>query len=262
MSSRSPQFTTSGTSRKSAVPTIAPAILQVRPNRGVSAASTAPAMQTTFENSWARAVKGGAGADAGALEEAHAMLIDVAQHFRQPGDDHLFGALQSIAADFGAANGDLDRSASEARESVAIAQRVSCASCESQALASLVLVDSCEDMGGQVTVARRAVQLANGIGEVFNVLCAFETLVGALATAGEVEDVVLLAAATSTVRRATGFAPVLPGRAHAARDALDRARIELDAATFEKVTAVGRASDYGAAIRFALGEPLPNAAPA
>ena len=210
---------------------------------------------------WARAASAWACAHAGALEEAHVMLIDVAQQFRQPGDDHLFGALQSFAADFGAANGDVDRSASEARECLAIAQRVSCASCESQALASLAIVDPCEDMGGRVIVARRAVQLADGIGEVFNVLGGFEALVGALAAAGEAEDAVLLAAATNAVRSATGFAPSMPGRAGAARDGVERARQELDSARFEKATAIGGAFDYDAAVRFALGESLPITAP-
>jgi len=209
---------------------------------------------------WARAVEALARANEGALEEAHAMLMDVARQVRQPGDDHLFGALESLAADFGAANGDLDRSAAEARESLAIAQRVSCSSCESQALSTLSLVDPCGDMGGQVGAARRAVQLANGIGEVANVLWAFEALVGALAAAGEVEDVARLAAATSAVRSATGYASVMPGRVGAARGGVERARQELDAGTFGQITAVGGALDYDAAVRFALGESGPSTA--
>jgi predicted ATPase/class 3 adenylate cyclase len=210
---------------------------------------------------WARAANAWARSEAGALEEAHGMLMDVARQFRQPGDDHLFGALESLAADFGAANGDLDRSAGEARESLAIAQRVSCASCESQALATLALADPCADMGGRVAVARKAVRLADGIGEVFNVLCALEVLVGGLAMAGEVENGVLLGAATSAIRGATGYAPAMPGRARAARDGLELARRELDAVRFEKIGVVGATLDYDAAVRFALGESLPNAAP-
>jgi len=53
----------------------------------------------------------------------------------------------------------------------------------------------------------------------------------------------------------------MPGRARAAGDAVERARQELDAVTFEKITAVGGAFDYDAAVRFALGESLRNTAP-
>jgi predicted ATPase len=209
---------------------------------------------------WARALEALARANEGALEEAHDVLMDVARQFRQPGDDHLFGAFESLAADFGAANGDRDRSADEARESLAIAQRVSCSSCESQALSTLSLVDPCGDMGGQVGAARRAVQLANGIGEVANVLWALDALVGALAASGDFEDVARLAAATSALRSTTGFAAVMPGRLRAVREAVERARKELDGVTFDKNAALGGAFDYEAAVRFALGESLSNVA--
>jgi hypothetical protein len=53
----------------------------------------------------------------------------------------------------------------------------------------------------------------------------------------------------------------MPGRARAAREGLELARKELDAVAFEKIGVVGAKLDYDAAVRFALGESLPNAAP-
>jgi len=79
--------------------------------------------------------------------------------------------------------------------------------------------------------------------------------------AGEVENGVLLGAATSAIRGATGYAPAMPGRARAARDGLELARRELDALRFEKIGVVGATLDYDAAVRFALGESLLNLAP-
>jgi hypothetical protein len=65
--------------------------------------------------------------------------------------------------DLGAAAGvDVERLRLYCREALAFARRVPCASCESTAHASLVLVDACDDLGGHVAAARRAVTLSNG----------------------------------------------------------------------------------------------------
>jgi hypothetical protein len=207
---------------------------------------------------WARVAYSWFRALSGSPEEAHTLCLEVAIEFKGPGDDHLYGAMESLAADFGAASGELDRSARESRESLEIARRLSCPSCESQALSSLVLVDPCDEMGGRVTVARQAIRLADGIGEVFNVLCGLDVLVGALGTAGAFQDLVRLASATTAVRRATGFGSVMPGRHRAAEDAVARARKELDTISFERMTALGGALDYDATLRFALGDALPE----
>ena len=92
--------------------------------------------------------------------------------------------------------GDVERLRGDARESLAIATELACASCAAQALVSLLLVDRCDDLGGPVEAARRSLQLADGIQETMGVVRALDMLVGALAAEGDAAMAVRVAAAT------------------------------------------------------------------
>jgi predicted ATPase len=200
---------------------------------------------------WALAAAGMARRDG--PERAHEIMVAAAQGCRSAGDEHLYGAWLSFAADFAAVAGDSAVAAREAREALAISRRFSCASCESQACASLALVDPAEQEGGPLKVARRGVELAHGIHEVFNVLCNLEVVAGALADDGRPEDALRLAAAGASLRRATRFAPILPGRAARAAAGVARARTALDPGSVEELLAEGERLDYEAAVALALG---------
>ena len=69
-------------------------------------------------------------------------------------------------------------------ESLEIATGMACSSCTAQSLVSLLLVDDCDDLGGPIAVARRSLQLADGIHETMGVIRALDMLVGALAAEG------------------------------------------------------------------------------
>ena len=108
-------------------------------------------------------------------------------------------------------------------------------------------------MGGRLTVARRALELAHGIREVSNVLCNLEVVVGALGIDGQHEDATRLASATGSLRRRTEFASVLPGRARFLAAGLDLARAALDPRSFDELLAEGERLDYDAVVALAIG---------
>ena len=101
---------------------------------------------------------------------------------------------------------------------------MACSSCTAQSLVSLLLVDDCDDLGGPIAVARRSLQLADGIHETMGVIRALDMLVGALAAEGHEAEAVRVAAASATLRRRTGYAEPEPGRRAFRQAGLDRAR--------------------------------------
>ena len=127
---------------------------------------------------------------------------------------------------------------------MAIATELDCASCAAQALVSLLLVDDCDDLGGPVAVARRSLQLADGIQETMGVIRALDVLVGALAAEADPATAVRVAAATDALRRRTGYAEHEPGRRAHRQRGLERARADLTADEFDAQWRAGRRIDY------------------
>jgi predicted ATPase len=201
---------------------------------------------------WARAAVSWAMALHGDFVEAHRQLLDVAGDLRDLGDRHLYGAWLSFGADFAFAAGDMGAARSEAFESLDIAREVACVSCESQALSSVVLLGDSDDRGGAVGRARRAVELAAGIRETFNVIEGMNVLVAALASDGQMASGVMLAAATSSLRTATGFASAMPGRQIFATEGLDLARRSMDEHAFDELWRTGSELTYDRALTLAL----------
>ncbi|MCA1825036.1 MAG: hypothetical protein LC640_12440, partial [Frankia sp.] len=205
---------------------------------------------------WARGVLGLAHAHAGELQPAYDDLVGVSEVFKaRTGDTHLYGGWRSFAADVAAARDERETASALARESLSIARDISCESCESQALASLSMVDPCDDIGGPIEAARQAVGAAHHIGEVFNVLGGLEALVGALAAASKFGEAARIAAATAGLRDSTGIVAVLPGRAGRLREGLDAARAALPADEFSASWAEGSALAYEDVIRAAVVNP-------
>src|SRR5258706_6405106 len=201
---------------------------------------------------WAKAALGWVMASHGEPVEAHRRLLDIAGTAHDLGDRHLYGAWLSFSADFAFAGGDMVAARSEAFESLDIAREVACASCESQALSSVVLLGDSDDRGGAVGRARRAIELAAGIRETFNVIEGMNVLVAALASDGQMADAVILAAATSSLRTATGFAPAMPGRQLFATEGLDLARRSMDEHAFDDLWRTASELTYDRALAFAL----------
>ena len=167
---------------------------------------------------------------------SHERLTDVAVAFRDAGDEHVAGACVAFAADC-LEEADPERARDEARQALGIARRFECASCESGALASLVPVDECADLGGRVGAARRALELADGIGETANVYAALDVLSAAHAGEGNVELAALLGLGVAVARQRSGFAPILPGRERSRLTALEIAAARLGAAAIDELRA-------------------------
>jgi hypothetical protein len=201
---------------------------------------------------WARAAVSWAMALHGDFVEAHRRVLDLAGDLRDLGDRHLYGAWLSFGADFAFAAGDMGAARSEAFESLDMAREVACVSCESQALSSVVLLGDSDDRGGAVGRARRAVELAAGIRETFNVIEGMNVLVAALASDGQLAGAVMLAAATSSLRTATGFASAMPGRQIFATEGLDLARRSMETHAFDELWRTGSELTYDRALTLAL----------
>jgi len=201
---------------------------------------------------WARAALGWAVALHGDFAEAHRRLLAIAGDVRGFGDRHMYGAWLSFAADFAFAGRDMVAARSDAFESLDMAREVACVSCESQALSSVVLLGDSDDRGGAVGRARRAVELAAGIRETFNVIEGMNVLVATLASDGQMADAVMLAAATSSLRTATGFASAMPGRRLFATEGLGLARRSMDEHAFDELWRTGSELTYDRALTLAL----------
>ena len=164
----------------------------------------------------------------------------------------MYGAWLGLRADVGSARGERGQARVEGYEALAIARNMACASCEAQAITSLAVSSDCEEFAGPAGAARRAVELAHGIRETFNVVCGLDALAGALGIAGRARDAVTLAGATSALRESTGYGTVLPGRAGFCAQGLAMAGDMLEPGEFDALWAAGSALDYDETIRRAL----------
>ena len=194
---------------------------------------------------WIDAILSSCLATTGDLAGGRTYMRRVVDSPRLDRDRHARGSFLSFAVDIEAAmGGDVEPLRGDARESLAIATELACASCAAQALVSLLLVDRCDDLGGPVEAARRSLQLADGIQETMGVVRALDMLVGALAAEGDAAMAVRVAAATHLLRRRTGYAEHEPGRrAHLARG-LEIARSSLTAEQFDGQWVAGGRIDY------------------
>jgi hypothetical protein len=131
------------------------------------------------------------------------------------------------------------------------AEIADCASCLSQAFSSRALLP--QDPASRLHSARRAVRLANDIGEVWGVLGGLDATVGALAATGALADAAVLAGACRAVRHSTGMAAIMPGRAAALSDGETLARAGLGEQTYAELVQDGSRLDYATAVTRALG---------
>ncbi|MET0325285.1 MAG: BTAD domain-containing putative transcriptional regulator [Ilumatobacteraceae bacterium] len=169
-------------------------------------------------------------------------------------DRHTRGSLLAQAVDLEATiGGDLDRLRGDARESLEVATEMTCSSCTAQSLASLLLVDDCDDLGGPVAVARHSLRLADGIHETMGVIRALDMIVGALAAEGHEAEAVRVAGASSTLRRRTGYAEPEPGRRAFRQAGLERARARIPPDEFTAHWTAGSRLDYPRLISELLG---------
>jgi hypothetical protein len=130
----------------------------------------------------------------GAHAEAYELLMNVVDEIAAPGDQHMSFGIGATAVDVGATAGlDTGQLRAYCRNALAFARRFLCASCESLALASLVLVDDCDDLGGRIAAALRAVSLSNDIRR---------SAVGAHADIGDVQSAALLASGMDALHAA------------------------------------------------------------
>ncbi|HUQ64033.1 MAG TPA: LuxR C-terminal-related transcriptional regulator [Acidimicrobiales bacterium] len=187
----------------------------------------------------------------GQVGRAAAGLLEVSQGFRGVGEEHLAGAWTGLACDFLLASGDSSAGAQNdyAQE---VARQFRCASCECQAAANRVLVHGEVDPAQRLAWSREAVRLAHAIGETWNVLGGLEVLVGALADAGLPAEALLLGAATISLRRMTGFVPLMPSRTAAIGRGISLARAKFEPDAVAALERDGAAMDYEAAVALAL----------
>jgi hypothetical protein len=203
---------------------------------------------------WASAALAWACAIHGDYVRAHELMSGVCQRFRNLGDEHMCGGFLSVAADFALAGGDADAAFAEASESLDLALTPACASCESQAQASLALLDAAGDGAARVARARRSVALAAEITETINVLGGLDVLSAMLALTGDVETAITLAAASDALRTASGFGRAMPARAALYERGIEFARSRVDAATFEALWDAGASLSYEHVIEVAIAD--------
>ncbi|MGB9376746.1 MAG: LuxR C-terminal-related transcriptional regulator [Mycobacteriales bacterium] len=182
---------------------------------------------------------------------AGSQIAEIGKAFLGNDDRHLYGAWLSWSADFLVAGGELASARMQLDASLREAQVADCASCESQALASLALLE--DDAANRLRTGRSALRLARDIGEPWGVFCALEVVVGALAAGGWPEDAALLAGATRAARAQSGLVSILPGRAAALTDGEARALAELGTSAFDELARDGARLDLPSAVVHALG---------
>jgi predicted ATPase/DNA-binding CsgD family transcriptional regulator len=185
--------------------------------------------------------------------KAARQLRYVAAGFRALGDEHLADGALSYTADLMLAVGDASTARDDATRALGTARRFACASCESQALASLALIDRHRGLGHQLAASREALRLAHRIGETWNVLAGLDLVAGGLADAGRFDEAVVVGAAARKLRARTGYAPVLPARGAELERALASARAALDPLVAARLERDGAALDFEAAVILALG---------
>jgi hypothetical protein len=179
------------------------------------------------------------------------MIRGLADVFSANGDRHMYGAWLSWGADYAVAAGTGGQARGDVDESLRQARAADCASCESQALAGLAIVTDAAD--DRLAIARSALRLSYGIGEVWSVLCGLDVIVGALADSDLLADAALLSGAVESLRVTTGMAAVLPGRTAARIHGDSLARIGLKPSSFGELVRDGAALDYASTVAHALG---------
>jgi predicted ATPase len=202
---------------------------------------------------WARGMLAFDLARRGQFADAAAGLQESAEGFRSLGDDHLADGGLGYVADLLLATGDVEQARAEASRALATGRRFGCASCESMAIASLALIKGDAEPEERLTIARRALRLANEIGETWNVLAGLDVVAGALADVGELGDGVLVGSAARQLRERTGFVHLLPTRAAEVERALSAGREGLEPAQFAELERRGAAMDFESAVVLALG---------
>ena len=189
----------------------------------------------------------------GHLAEAADQLREVVEAFHRFGDEHLADGTLAYIADFALGMGEVEAARADAQRSLAMARHFECASCESQALIELALIDHPDAPEERLAQGRRALGLAHTIGETWNVLAALDLIAAALADSGRVDQAVTIGVAGQTVRAHTGVAQVLPTRGAEVERALVTARARLDPASFADLARDGAALDLESAVALALG---------
>ena len=189
----------------------------------------------------------------GQFADAAAGLQESAEGFRSLGDDHLADGGLGYVADLLLATGDVEQARAEASRALATGRRFGCASCESMAIASLALIKGDAEPEERLAIARRALRLANEIGETWNVLAGLDVVAGALADVGDLGDGVLVGSAARQLRERTGFVHLLPTRAAEVERALSAGRKGLESAQFAELGRRGAAMDFESAVVLALG---------
>lgn len=189
----------------------------------------------------------------GHLAEAAARLREVVDAFRTLGDEHFADGTLSYVADLALGAGEVDAARTDAEQALATARRSGCASCESQALIELALIDHPDAPDERLARGRHALRLAHRIGETWNILGALDLIAAALADGGDSHQAATLASAARTLRAHTGLAPVLPTRGAELERALTTTRACLDPVTFTDLEREGAALDLESAVALALG---------
>ncbi|MDQ3896610.1 MAG: hypothetical protein M3326_05040, partial [Actinomycetota bacterium] len=179
-------------------------------------------------------------------------LRGAADGFRSLGDEHLADGTLSYVADLDLASGDRVAARAEASRALATARRYECLSCECQALVELTLADDVNPPPDRLGQLQRALQLANAIGETWNILGGLDVIAAAFADVGRLSDAVTVAAAARALRAESGLAPVLPVRGSERERALATARRSLDPGLISDLETQGARLDYLAAIDLAL----------
>jgi len=202
---------------------------------------------------WARGMLAFDLARRGQFADAATGLREAHDGFRSLGDDHLADGGLSYVADLALATGDVEQARADASQTLAAARRFSCASCESMAIASLALIKGDAEPEERLALARRALRLANEIGETWNVLSGLDVVAGALTDVGDLHDGVLVGSAARHLRAQTGYAHLLPTRRASVEGALAAGQAGLEPAEFAELERTGAAMDFESAVALALG---------
>jgi hypothetical protein len=179
-------------------------------------------------------------------------LRAAAEGLRALGDEHLADGTLSYVADLALASGDREGARADATRALVTARRYECLSCECQALIELTLADDVSAPLHRLGQLQQALQLANAIGETWNILGGLDVIAAAFADVGRLSDAVRLAAAARALRAESGLAPVLPARGSERERALATASRSLDPGLMSNLQTQGAGLDYLAAIDLAL----------
>lgn len=201
---------------------------------------------------WARSMVALDLARRGRPADAAEQLRAAADGFRVLGDEHLADGALSYVADLALASGARETAKVDANRALTTARRYECSSCECQALIEVTLADDVSSPPDRLAHLQAALQLANGIGETWNILGGLDVIAAAFADVGRLSDAVTLAAASGALRAAGGLAPVLPVRGAERERAVTIAARSLDPALVSGLHVQGTNLDYVGAIDLAL----------